>query len=269
MGKRIVFCDVDGTLLTSDHRVLPKTLAAIRALGRRGVPFVIASSRGPYAIEPILRRYGFRCAMICFGGGLILDERGREIAFSGFPPALARRVIACLAESGCDCVWNLYTRDRWLTKDRSDARVRFEESIVWGEAEQADPDALAEDTAVGKLLCMCRPQDTAALERRLREAFPMLSVVRSTEAQIEIVRGGVAKGEAVRALCAAWGIPTADAVAFGDQENDLGMLEAVGTPFLMGNAPEPLRRRIANLTDSNDAEGIYNALVKIGMIDAL
>ena len=39
---KAVFCDIDGTLLTSQHTVSLRTVAAIRALRERGVP----SSRG-------------------------------------------------------------------------------------------------------------------------------------------------------------------------------------------------------------------------------
>ena len=33
---KAVFCDIDGTLLTSQHTVSPRTVAAIRALRERG-----------------------------------------------------------------------------------------------------------------------------------------------------------------------------------------------------------------------------------------
>ena len=36
---KAVFCDIDGTLLTSQHTVSPRTVAAIRALRERGVLF--------------------------------------------------------------------------------------------------------------------------------------------------------------------------------------------------------------------------------------
>ena len=34
---KAVLCDIDGTLLTSQHTVSPRTVAAIRALRERGV----------------------------------------------------------------------------------------------------------------------------------------------------------------------------------------------------------------------------------------
>ena len=46
----------------------------------------------------------------------------------------------------------------------------------------------------------------------------------------------------------------------------LEMLETVGMPFLMGNAPEPLKKLKFHITDSNDKDGIYTALKKIGLI---
>jgi len=56
------------------------------------------------------------------------------------------------------------------------------------------------------------------------------------------------------------------AAAFGDNFNDVEMLEVVAFPFLMENAPAELKRRFTNITDSNNDEGIYKALVKMGAI---
>ena len=64
-----------------------------------------------------------------------------------------------------------------------------------------------------------------------------------------------------------WKIPLADAVAFGDHYNDADMLETVGSGFLMGNAPAQLKERIRLLTDDNDHDGIYHALVGKKLVD--
>ena len=44
------------------------------------------------------------------------------------------------------------------------------------------------------------------------------------------------------------------------------MLETVAMPFLMGNAPEELKSRFSNITESNDNEGLYHGLSKIGLV---
>ena len=58
-----------------------------------------------------------------------------------------------------------------------------------------------------------------------------------------------------------------DTIAFGDHYNDLEMLETVALPFLMGNAPEELKERFENVTASNNDEGIYKALLRLGIIE--
>ena len=47
MDYKIVFSDIDGTVLTSDHHVLPRTAAAIREITAKGVPFALVSARMP------------------------------------------------------------------------------------------------------------------------------------------------------------------------------------------------------------------------------
>ena len=59
--KRIVFSDVDGTLLNSRQEITPLTERAIKALKEKGIPFVITSARSPSGIYPILNEYGFNC----------------------------------------------------------------------------------------------------------------------------------------------------------------------------------------------------------------
>ena len=49
---KAVFSDFDGTLLTSDHRISPKTLDAIQRITKQGIPFTPISARSPLGIWP-------------------------------------------------------------------------------------------------------------------------------------------------------------------------------------------------------------------------
>ena len=48
---KIVFSDIDGTLLDSQNRVPVKTREAILELEQRGIPFVLISARSPEAVS--------------------------------------------------------------------------------------------------------------------------------------------------------------------------------------------------------------------------
>ena len=104
MNCRAVFCDVDGTLVTSDRRVLPRTCAAIKQLQAKGVPFVIVTARSPSGVYPIQRAYGFQCDIIAYSGGLILDEKGNVLLHRGFPRNKACEIIAFAEENGLEIV---------------------------------------------------------------------------------------------------------------------------------------------------------------------
>ena len=57
---KAVFCDIDGTLLTSQHTVSPRTVAAIRALRDRGVLFGLCTGRDAHATEAMYEFWGDR-----------------------------------------------------------------------------------------------------------------------------------------------------------------------------------------------------------------
>lgn len=265
MNYGIVFSDVDGTLLNTKQELLPNTLSSIRALQRQGIPFVIISARSPSGIYPIQERYGFQSPVISYSGALILDENRKILYSGGFSLKIARQVIHFIEESHFDCSWNLYSMDTWIVKNKQDPRVIREENIVHASAAEGTADMLSDNVDIGKILCMCNPDCILEIERRLKTEFPSLSIVKSSDILIEIMQNGVTKSRAVKTLCSLWNIPLEKTVAFGDHYNDAEMLETVAMPFLMGNAPEELKKRFTNVTDSNDEDGIYHGLVKIGL----
>ena len=130
MDFEIVFSDIDGTLLNSEHRMLKGTLDAIFALKKAKIPFVIVTARGPSGVRPIFKRYGFTCPMICYSGALIIDENNNTMYSEGFGADDARGIISYIENEKLDCTWNIYTMDSWIVNNKSDARVAREEAIV-------------------------------------------------------------------------------------------------------------------------------------------
>ncbi|OUM66234.1 hypothetical protein PIROE2DRAFT_68971 [Piromyces sp. E2] len=266
MDYKIVFSDVDGTLLNSEHKLLPKTLFAIRSLQEKHIPFVIISARSPSGIYPILKENNFNCSIISYSGSLILNEDRNILYSEGFSKKIALDIVSFIENQQLDCTWNIFSVDTWIVKDKNDPRVINEENIVKAQAIQGSPESLPEDAKIGKILCMCNPTKILDIERALKEAFPQLSIAKSSNILLEIMAKGINKSNAVHTLCKILNIPLEATVAFGDNFNDEEMLETVAMPFLMGNAPEALKKKFNNITNSNDEDGIYQALVKIGMV---
>ncbi len=262
----IVFSDVDGTLLNSEHRVTPLTRGAIQALHERGIPFVIVSARSPSGIYPILKENQFNCPIISYSGGLILDENRQVLLHQGIDRTQAKEIIDYMEQKQFDLSWCVFSIDEWIVKDKRDPRIMREEEIVKAQATQGTIESLAENAKINKILCICNPQEIEAIEKELKNAFPQYSIVKSSGILLEIMENGVTKAAAVKTLCSLWQLDLRAAIAFGDHYNDFEMLETVGCGFLMENAPAELKKRITRTTLDNDHDGIYHALREYNII---
>ena len=65
---KMIFSDIDGTLLNSSHQVPGPTRRKILELEREGVPFVLVSARMPEGMTTIQAMIGCRAPMVCYSG---------------------------------------------------------------------------------------------------------------------------------------------------------------------------------------------------------
>ena len=261
---KIVFSDIDGTLLNSKGEVTPLTLEAIKLLQEKGIPFVLSSSRGPMAIKPIMQRYDFNCPMVSYGGALIVDDDGTVLYESGMEKEDVRPLIEFL--DTLPLAWNIYTKDTWYVKDVHDERVKIEADYVRATPHVGNVDSLDDGPVVCKVLCMCVPGTILDCEKAIRERFPDISMAKSSDVLIEIMKSGINKAESVKRYCNIKNISIKDSMAFGDNYNDLEMLSIVGHPVVMGNAPQPIKDKFDNITDTNNNDGIRKALEEFKII---
>ena len=93
---KIVFSDIDGTLLTSDGQITEGTKEMILNLENKGIPFILTSARSPEGVRVIKRMLGNHAPIIAFCGGLILDDDGNEIYSKMIPLKRALELKAML-----------------------------------------------------------------------------------------------------------------------------------------------------------------------------
>lgn len=253
---KAVFSDIDGTLLNSNHVVTALTKDKILSLRQQNIPFVIVSARSPSGIYPIMRKNGFHCPIIAYSGALILDEDGNMIYQNGMEPEQAGKIIDFIEDAKFALTWNLFSMDDWIVKDKTDPKVIREETIVEACSREGFVGSIPDGEKVHKILCICEADKILEIEEKIKAEFPDFNVVKSSDILLEIMPKGVNKAESVKYLCDYWKIALEDVIAFGDNYNDLEMLEAVGCGVVMGNAPEDIQVRFQHITRDNDHDGI-------------
>ena len=120
---------------------------------------------------------------------------------------------------------------------------------------------LKDDDMVDKILCMCDPDDILDIENKLKDNFPELQIAKSSNILIEINNGGVSKATAIQTFCQSMHIDINHVMAIGDNYNDLTMLESVGYPVVMDNAPLAIKEQFRNHTSSNNDDGVAQAIL--------
>ena len=84
---------------------------------------------------------------------------------------------------------------------------------------------------------------------------------------IDLVHKGINKAKGVADMLKYYGIDQKDLIAFGDGENDIGMLEACGYSYAMKNANEKTKAVAKYEAPSNEDNGVLKVLAKYLDID--
>lgn len=254
---KIVFSDIDGTLLTSQHKVTCQSKAAVQKLAQKDIPFVLVSARMPAAIYPITDELDVKMPIISYSGALVLDREGKTLASTKMEEKPTRQLLQELAEKFPQITANFYTDNKWYVKDRTDKRVQREMDITSATAENADfAKLLDEGIYPHKILLMAEPEDCVAAENYFRENYPAFQVVRSSSILLEIMSGCVSKAGGIAVLLKHYGLTVEEALSFGDSYNDIPMLEYTGQSVAMGNAPDVVKAAAKDVTLTSDEDGI-------------
>lgn len=203
---RLVFCDVDGTLLPKhDTALSPEILDTLRRLTDRGITVAIASGR-PYAqLRALFGALSHRLVFICLDGAL---TRRHDFILHKRP--LPRKAALSLL-------------DRF-----PNAAVHGRETVyVLGNAPVSGR-AVSTSNEIG--------EDILKLELytdRQPESSPNYRVAFSEPGLTELVAPCANKGNAAMKLMEKLGITPDQAIAFGDGDNDTELLAVVGNPYRM------------------------------------
>ncbi len=258
---KIIFSDIDGTLLNSSHQVTEGTRRELLRLEQNGVPFVLVSARMREAMVTIRNQIGIHAPMVCYSGGLIYDAEDRVLYSCLMDLRQAVSIKEMLERDFPDVCCNTYGYKKWVVDDRSNPWVRREEEITCICAENGDMrQVFAPRGGIHKFLLMGEPDRILLVEQRIKADHPDLSVAASTPNYLEVMDGKVKKSAGLHFLCKALGIAPEEAIAFGDGCNDIDMLQAAGNSYAMANAPQAVRDSAAHVTLDNDHEGLLAAL---------
>jgi hydroxymethylpyrimidine pyrophosphatase-like HAD family hydrolase len=97
-GIKLLVLDVDGTVLTRDHRILPAVKGAVDRAWTSGLTLALATARSPRGLRPIAWDLGILEHCICFNGANFLEITALGVDKAKAVEALASHLGASLAQ---------------------------------------------------------------------------------------------------------------------------------------------------------------------------
>lgn len=261
MSIPLVVLDLDGTVIGSDAQVKACVWEAVEKLQAAGVKLAACTGRpGAGVALRIAERLGPRNPHVFQSGAIVSDPGGKNLHVAALREASVLGLVEHARELGY--ALELYTPTTLYVERRTD--------ISEAHARLIGVNALVRDLQeVARIEPVVRAQWVVTREqRRTVEELPVGAARVSTAtspalpntAFVSVTREGVSKGSAVRLLAESLGFQLAQVMAVGDSEGDLPMLELVGHPMVMANAPESLRDRFPALARDVDECGVVDAL---------
>lgn len=285
--QRIVFIDVDGTILEHGSVIAPSTVTSIRAARRRGHLVYLCTGRSAGDIHPAVREIGFDGAVTNGGAYAVriaADGSEHPIAAHLMPRSAVDRLIAYFEEHGIH--YFLQTDDgvyasagvgalaEEFFRQRRDRHAEDLRAlgldddmplppISFRSIADVDLDQVVKATFISG---SSDTLDRAAAD--LGDTFHVIpgSIPMPGGSNGEIAMLGVDKGTAIVEVLAALGRDATDAVGIGDSWNDVEMFAVVGTAVAMGGADPELQAKADMVTTGVLDDGVHHALTRLGLI---
>lgn len=256
---KAVFCDIDGTLLTSQHTVSPRTVAAIRALRERGVLFGLCTGRDAHATEAMYELWGIEGlvdVLVGCGGAEVID-RAHDINELSYP--LPGETIAHICEHMADLpATPVCPRDGVLYVPESNACVEHLSRVDGVPYKVVDFAEFLREPQAKVMFTMVPEVMPQVIERASTFADDTVkaAALQTTQRLYEFMDPRVSKTRGLVRVAELNGMELQNICVFGDADNDTCMVADVGVGVAMANGSDATRAAADFVTASNDKDGI-------------
>ncbi len=257
MDYKIVFFDVDGTLVNyEDGRIEESTRNAIEQLKSKGIHIVVATGR-PLSMCQDLRNVGIETFITA--NGAYVKHQDQVIHKIPVAKEIVQEVKVFADENKQSL--SFFTEQLSMNNVQEEKTLKaMQETLSLLEFPDINEDISAQEIY---LMCLYGDED---IEKKYTSKFPHLLFKRWHPYITNVLQHDVSKSIAVQAVLDYFDVSPEEALAFGDGDNDIDMLEQVGFGIAMGNGSEALKKVADYVTKKSTEDGIDFALRELQII---
>ncbi|TWT14677.1 Cof-type HAD-IIB family hydrolase [Streptococcus sp. sy010] len=258
---KAVFFDIDDTLRVKDTGYIPEKITMVfEQLKAKGILTGIASGRSMYGVVPEIRDLK-PDYFVTLNGAYVIDKKGKEIFNQPFKKEQVAAFVAWCQE--LNIAYGFVGKEGQPVVSESSPIIDEALVPVYGDCPVL-PD-FYQTNAVYQMWTFTKTNadlvlpDCLAQDMRLVPWHPHSS---------DLVQTGMSKARGLEEVLATEKLKAEQILFFGDGLNDLEMFDVVGLKIAMGNAVDALKAKADYVTKTVEEDGIYHALVELGLIEA-
>ncbi len=256
--QKVIFFDIDGTLLNHDKELPSTTKEAIFKLKEDGHIVAIATGRAPFMFEDLRQELDIHTYVSYNGQYVVLDG---EVLYKN---PLNIPSLENLIEAALDHNHPVVFMDHEDMKANVPEHPYITESIDTLKVNHFpthDP-SYYKGRDLYQSLLFCQVGE----EKQYEKAFDEFDFIRWHPVSVDILPKGGSKAKGIEKIAQRLEIPEENIYAFGDGLNDIEMLTSVKNSVAMGNAEDKVKNVAKFVTKSVEDNGIFHGLQMVGLL---
>lgn len=269
LGKyKIVFSDLDGTLLDSNGNLSHQNIEAIRKMGESGVIFAVATGRALGELPLEVRNNEHIRYYITSNGTALYDKAKDSLDINAMGRKEIDKILSVL--SGMTVLVGIHADGiAYYGKDEFENYKYFRMNDYY-QSELVDSIEYVEGNmqkfvaSLSEIQCFCiffKYDDEHDRACELLRSCGLFNVTASVEHAIEVIGINAGKGNAIKSFAAKFGVDMRDTIGVGDSKNDITLLSAAGVGLAVKGSKSELLPYADRIICSNN-EHIADYILK-------
>lgn len=260
---KIIFSDIDGTLLNNERQVSDFTISEVKRITPQ-IPFVLVSARMPKQMYYIQESLGIRNEpLVAYNGALVLGENDKCLHSEEISIDFIEKCIEINRKNFDNQLHiSLYNHNEWYAPVYDIWAKREENNTQTTPEIRSNEEVLqqwkTEKKGAHKIMVMGEVSLIEEMFHFLTENFNnSLHIYRAKDTYIEIASVKVSKLTGIEILLREkYHFSLIEAMAFGDNYNDIDMLKNVGCGVAVENAHLPVKEVAKAITKHHKEDGV-------------
>ena len=252
---KLIATDLDGTFLNDDSKITDYNKAILKKLIDRGIDIVIATGRPISAMDFYYEELKNNSESIVFNGAMVVDKNFNCIFSSPLENNIVHNIINLYKEKYINHTsLNIYSIKEYIVaKDNFKFQTHTEK--IDKKNKIIGLENFNDDIEAQKIIILGENDILIDIKKNIDNLFTVHTSF-SDPHYLEILSANSNKANALKWLCNKKNIDRENVIAFGDNYNDIEMIEFAGVGVAMENAESYVKKNAKYIADTNNNNGV-------------